>query len=227
VTAADLLAEHAIIERVRVSFPDHNVISEESPADDRQSEWTWVIDPIDGTLNYANGLGHWCVSIGVLRRGEPAVGVIFDPIRDELFVAAPGHGARLNGEPIHAARKPDLRHAVVGFDLGYHQDMRIRLAAAASSVLPNVAALRLLGSAALSLCYVAAGRLDAYFHLSLYQWDLAAALSLLREAGAVTTTWDGRPATPTGRQIAAAAPGIQLQFRELLQSSLTVAESRP
>src|SRR5690606_20693917 len=126
---------------------------------------------------------------------------IYDPVRDELYTAAPGLGAALNGAPIAPVQRNDLAYALVGFDLGYFPEARQQLTQAALAVLPHAQALRLSGSAALSLANVAAGRFGAYFHLSLFQWDLAAALSLLRETGVVATTWNGQPATPTGRQI--------------------------
>lgn len=221
VTQVDLLAERSILDQLRGQYPSHNVISEESPAVDRQSAWTWVVDPIDGTLNYAYGLANWCVSIGLLHAGRPYLGVIFDPLRDELFAAAPGAGATLNGQRIGVAGRDDLAYALVGFDLGYYAETRQQLAATALAVLPQVQALRLVGSAALSLANVAAGRFGGYFHLSLFQWDLAAALSLIREAGGVATRWSGEPATHDGGEIVAAPPGIHEQLRRLLVDSLT------
>lgn len=185
VTVADRQAEAAIINFVHNRYPGHSILSEESGAETRNSDYEWVIDPVDGTTNYNAGLPTHCVSIGIRFRGETIVGVVLAPYLNELFHAVRGEGAYLNGKQIHVSQNTDIHKAVIstGFpvDKDVNPDNNLPNVA---RVLPLVRGLRRLGSAAMDICYVAAGFLDAYWELNLHEWDVCAARLIAEEAGA-------------------------------------------
>jgi myo-inositol-1(or 4)-monophosphatase len=185
VTAADKQAESLIIKSITAKYPDHSILSEESGETVHAPGFRWVIDPLDGTTNFSQGLPLFCVSIGVEYEGRPVVGVVYDAYLDEMFHAVEGAGAFLNGEPIHCADKKLLDYAVVstGFpvDKGTTPDNNLDNV---TRIMPKVRGLRRLGSAAMDLCYVAAGLLDGYWELNLHRWDVCAGMVILKEAGA-------------------------------------------
>ena len=185
VTAVDIASEKAIIEGIRQAYPDHSILSEESGETITGSEYEWVIDPLDGTTNYRAGLPVFSVSIGIKHRGETVVGVVFAPYLREMYVAVKGWGAFLNGTPIRVSRNTELSKAVVGtgfpVDKMSTTDNNIDNF---SRVLPVVRDVRRIGSAAMDLCYVAAGVLDAFWELNLHEWDVCAGLLIASEAGA-------------------------------------------
>lgn len=185
VTAVDIASEKAIIEGIRTAYPDHSILSEESGETITDSEYEWVIDPLDGTTNYRAGLPVFSVSIGVKHRGETVVGVVFAPYLREMYVAVKGWGAFLNGTPIRVSRNTELSKAVVGtgfpVDKMSTTDNNIDNF---SRVLPVVRDVRRIGSAAMDICYVAAGVLDAFWELNLHEWDVCAGLLIATEAGA-------------------------------------------
>jgi len=198
VTQYDHAAEEAALSIVRSRFPTHSILAEESGASgDREDapRLVWMIDPIDGTHNYASQIPFWCVSVAVVEVSTNSVlaGVVFDPLHDELFAATLGGGATVNGKPISVTSKDDISKAIVAYDIGHNPDIASRMVDLVAWVQPRVAKVRHLGSAALSLTYVAAGRIDAYYHLSLQPWDIAAALLLIQEAGGTVTDWHGDP----------------------------------
>lgn len=185
VTVADKASEETIIRHIREKYPDHAILSEESGDTSGSSEFRWVIDPLDGTTNFSSGLPGFAVSIGIEQRGETIVGVVYAPYLRELFTAVKGHGAKLNGEPIHCASQPKLSRCVIstGFpvDKDINPDNNLDNV---GRVLPKIRGLRRLGSAALDICYVGAGFLDGYWELNLHLWDVSAALLIASEAGA-------------------------------------------
>lgn len=205
VTDADFAADHAVREIVCARFPGDAFLSEESAAAERQALWEkaeasndfglWVVDPLDGTTNYAQRLPVFAVSIAYYQARQVQVGVVYDPIRRELFSAERRQGAYLNGQPIKPSPTRDLEDAIVGSEWVRGQELRMRSANILSQLVAQTTTARILGSAALSLCYVAAGRFDVYFHLALSPWDVAAALLVLGEAGAKVTTPTGAPCT--------------------------------
>ncbi len=213
VTAADKASEQLIVKAINLLHPGHSILSEESGLHEGDNEWQWVIDPLDGTTNYSNGLPFFNVSIGVKHRGETVVGVVFAPVMNELFTAIKGVGARLNGQPIAASSKMGLEQAVVStgfpYDKATNPDNNIDRA---SRVIPRVRGLRRLGSAALDISYVAAGYLDGYWEMSLNEWDVCAALLIASEAGARWTDF----ITGRSRSVLVAAPGIYDQLHELV-----------
>ena len=183
VTDADLASEQLILDYVGQEYPDFGILSEESAPVAGSSPYTWVVDPIDGTRNFAEGIPHFCVVVAIADGDQVVAGVTYDPVRDEMFAAQRGRGATLNGEPIHVSDRQDIDEAVLGFDLGYNFDQAKHLLELAAGVWPQVQGYRLMGSSALSLAYAACGRVDLYFHHSLSAWDIASGVLLAREAG--------------------------------------------
>lgn len=184
VTAADKAAEKLVISHIRETYPDHSILSEESGTEAHDGEYRWVIDPLDGTTNFSQGLPLYSISIGIEKDGEPIVGVVYDSYLDELFHAVKGGGAFLNGMPITVSGKTELKESVVatGFPVDKHLTPDNNLDNV-SRVMPKVRGLRRLGSAAMDLCYVAAGFLDGYWEMNLYPWDVCAGLLIVKEAG--------------------------------------------
>jgi myo-inositol-1(or 4)-monophosphatase len=193
VTEADTAAEAAVLDIIRARFPDHAILSEEAGGDPIDDGVVWVVDPLDGTTNYAHRIPSFCVSIGVMEAGKPLVGIIHDPLRDEIFVAERGGGAALNGESLRVSSVSDFGHTLLGLDWTHDNAHRERVLDHLAEILPRCGTVRALGSAALGLAYVAAGRLDGYFHLSLKPWDAAAGVLLIEEAGGRCTTPERAP----------------------------------
>lgn len=177
-------------------FPDHGVIGEEGAAGNSFVDvpCRWIIDPVDGTTNFAHGLALFCVSIALEIDGRIEVGVVYDPIADELFAAERGQGARLNGALLTVSDADDLENAmlVTGFPYSIREEQR-RQVGVFASFLEEARAVRRLGSAALDLCYVASGRFDGYWEERLYPWDIAAGTLIVSEAGGVVSGLDGGP----------------------------------
>jgi myo-inositol-1(or 4)-monophosphatase len=193
VTETDTAAEAIILDVIHARFPDHVVIAEEMGGGEIGDGYTWIVDPLDGTTNYARRVPVFCVSVGVLKEGKPIVGVIHDPLRNQTFVAERGSGARLDGVPMHVSSLARLDHTVIGMDWARSDERRARVLAYLGQVAPRCGTVRVLGSAALALAYVAAGWLDGYFHLALQPWDSAAGMLLIAEAGGRCTTPEGQP----------------------------------
>jgi myo-inositol-1(or 4)-monophosphatase len=193
VTEMDLLSEKTIVSAIRRQHPGHGFLAEEKAREQTPSPYRWVIDPLDGTTNYAHGYPVYGVSIALERRGEIVLGVVYDPSRDELFVAQKGKGARLNGRRIRVSSIPALSRSLLttgfpydlrenpanNFDHFYHFSHRVH-------------AVRRSGSAALDLCYVAAGRFDGFWEMKLGPWDLAAGGLMVLEAGGRVTDFRGK-----------------------------------
>ena len=193
VTDVDTAAEAVILDLVHTRFPDHTIISEEAGGSGLSSGYTWVVDPLDGTTNYAHRIPFFSVSIGVLEEGEPVVGVIHDPLRNQMFVAERGKGATLDGQAMHVSRVAKLSNVLMGLDWGHSDEVRARMLAFLLEVAPRCGTVRALGSAALGQAYVAAGWLDAYVNLAMKPWDTAAGTLIVAEAGGRCTTAEGDP----------------------------------
>jgi myo-inositol-1(or 4)-monophosphatase len=189
VTEADRLSEEAILETLAATFPDDSYLAEESGTSGGSSERLWIIDPLDGTVNYANGIPFFAVSIGLCLAGEPVLGVVVDPTRDELFSAISGRGALLDGRPVHCASKTRLIDTVVHLGLpgsGFSEQV--------ADFRRSVRIVRAMGSATLAMAYLANGRFDAYVqYRGLSTWDICAAGVIAREGGATVTARDGGP----------------------------------
>ena len=194
VTDVDLAAEKVILDLVRSEFPHFSIPSEESNPIETGSPYTWVIDPIDGTRNFAEGIPHFCVVVALAKGSEMVVGVTYDPIKEETFTAELGQGAFLNGEPISVSTREEIPNCVLGFDLGYVDQNAGTALDMIRSLWPGFQTMRLMGSSALGMAYAAAGRLDLYFHHSLSPWDSASGLLLAREAGGNVVDRQGQDA---------------------------------
>lgn len=187
VTEVDRECEALLINRISQAYPHHSILAEESGMHKKaESEWEWVIDPLDGTNNYSQGLPIFCVSIGVRHRGVTKVGVVYVPRIDELFTAVRGEGAQMNGKIIHVSRKSDFAQSVVGTGFPYDKGTVSNADNNLDNVcrmLPQVRGLRRMGSAAYDLCCVACGMLDGYWELNLKPWDACAGSLIVSEAG--------------------------------------------
>jgi len=186
VTVADREAEAAVLGMIRNRYPTHGIISEEIGADHSDREWRWVVDPLDGTTNFAAGLPAFCVSIALEHNGHAELGVVYAPYLRECFCAVRGKGAWLNGVPVRCSAQSELSKAVVATGMPYDRnDNPDNNLAEISRMALRVRGIRRMGSAAIDLCYTAAGYLDAYWELNLQRWDIAAGLLIALEAGAV------------------------------------------
>jgi myo-inositol-1(or 4)-monophosphatase len=191
VTEADLAAQRAIFACIRESFPTHFLLGEEfdetavAQADRaaHSETYVWAVDPLDGTTNFVHNIPYWCVSVALLRDGEPIAAAIFDPLRDECFLAEVGAGASLDGAPLRTSGQDQLNQAVVGCSFSAEVTRDSAEVARFLDLLPYARALRRMGSTALNLAYVAAGRLDGFFTSQTNAWDVAAGGLMVREAG--------------------------------------------
>lgn len=210
VSDADRDAEAVIEEVLLGELPDDGLLAEEGAHTEGSSGRRWVVDPLDGTTNYLYGFPAWVVSIGLEDAGGGVVGVVLDPLRDELFSAARGEGAHLNREPIEVSGCDRLDSGLIATGFGYDADRRARQAGALQRILPAVRDIRRAGAAALDLCMVATGRLDGYYERGLQPWDWAAGSLIVREAGGTVIDLDGDPPG-----MVAASPAIAAKLAEL------------
>lgn len=213
VTVADKESERFIKSYIREHFPEHGIISEESGCDHSDRDWCWIVDPLDGTTNFNNGLPVFSVSIALEYKGEALVGAVNAPYLREMFHAVKGAGAFLNGSPIHCSHKTQLDTAVVAtgmpYDRAVNPDNNL---AEIERVVCKVRGTRRLGSAAIDLCYTAAGFYDAYWELNLNRWDVAAGMLIAEEAGAVVESIREN----RNYSILASAPSLVNGFRKLI-----------
>jgi len=205
VTEVDILCEEEVIRIIKKRFPDHQILAEESGASGGNSSPSkWIIDPLDGTINYAHGFPCYCVSIGLEHEGEIIVGVVYNPNLDELFVAEKGKGATLNSAPISVSTIPKLQDSllVTGFtpEIVHSLDDNIDIF---RDFMKASQAVRRPGSAAIDLCYTAMGRFEGFWELKLNAWDVAAGFLIMQEAGGKVTKLDGKPLSVYDRQILA------------------------
>ena len=191
VSDVDLECEREIVGHLRRAFPDHDVVCEESGARRGGGEWQWIVDPLDGTANFLRGFPHYAVSIALLRRATPVIGVIFDPFKNELFLAERGKGATLNQHKIRASATPGLAGALIGTGIPYRADQDVDAYFETLRPIAREANVRRAGSAALDLAYVACARLDGFWEFGLRPWDLAAGVVIVREAGGLVGEPDG------------------------------------
>ena len=192
VSDADLAAERAVITTVQKHYPDHAFHAEESGVTG-ESDYVWIIDPLDGTTNYLHGFPVFCVSIAVEVKGRIEHAVVYDPMRQELFTASRGEGAQLDGRRIRVSGQTQLDNSLIGtgFPFRTQGEPLGPYLAMLEKVLSNTSGVRRPGAAALDLCYVAAGRLDAFWETGLKAWDLAAGSLIIREAGGIVSGLDG------------------------------------
>jgi myo-inositol-1(or 4)-monophosphatase len=227
VTEADLASQVAIKQLVLTAHPDHDWLGEEDgsfggAATERKSDFRWIVDPLDGTANYVHRLQTFATSVGLEHKGQIIAGTVFDPLTDECYTAALGHGAFLNGKPIRVSDCNEISHALVAISfranvLRGSLDVRRMV-----ETLHACQSIRRLGSAALNCCYVAAGRLDGYFATSGIQaWDVAAGVLIMTEAGATLTGIEGEPLDINRPELlAASSPRLHEQMLEVLKRAV-------
>lgn len=221
VTDADRASEALLVQEIRRSYPTHRILGEEgtgSTNDLHQKGLLWVIDPLDGTVNYAHHLPIYAVSIGLLHDGVPQVGVVYLPIMDEMFCAGVGMGTTRNGIAVRVSDCAALSDAVVatGYPYDKHIDARDNVENTARMI-KLVRGFRRMGAASVDLAYVACGRLDAYWEEKLQPWDLAGGLLLVQEAGGRITGYDGGPCGLLAGHVVAAGPTLHPQVLDVLQ----------
>lgn len=233
VTSADLASERVILDHIRTNFPEHKILSEESAQtstpEDYGAGYTWVIDPIDGTTNYAHGHFHVGISIACVLNGETIAAAVAAPFLNEIFTATKGGGAFKNGQPIHCTSTLKLSDALITTGFPYSRVNSHNICKRLERVLPRCRDLRRLGAASLDFCWVACGRLDAYFEEAIQPWDAAAGVLIAREAGCVIDhfTYDHDSQKMNARysgdlftdNIVACTPGIRAELMNVLNQS--------
>jgi len=219
VTEADRLAEERILELIRSTYPDHGLLSEESPPRASNSPYLWVIDPLDGTTNFAHAIPFFAVSIALEEGGRPILGVVYDPMREELFSALSGEGAKLNGQTIRVSRATHLEESLLATGFPYKPELSERNLRYFKAFLPLAQSLRRLGSASLCLAYVAAGRLDGYWDLDLKPWDFAAGAVIVAEAGGGVSDLKGGELTIEATEMIASNGNIHHEMLRIISES--------
>ncbi len=219
VTEVDRLSEKAIVKMILEAFPDHDVLTEETPFEGKGSSWKWIVDPLDGTTNYFHGFPFFSVSIGLEVDGEVKLGAVYIPPLDELFHAERGKGAFLNGKRISVSRADDLNRSFLctGFPYDVREHVDHYLTYFKNFIIRSFA-IRRPGSAAIDLCYLAAGRFDGFWELKLQPWDVAAGSLMVTEAGGKVTDFEGGPFRIYSKEILATNGQIHQQMLDVIQN---------
>lgn len=228
VTNIDKDAEKVIIDTILKAYPDHSIIGEESGViTGKDTEFQWIIDPLDGTTNFVRGIPHFCVSIALKYQGKLDQAVVYDPMRGELFTASRGKGAQLNEYRLRVKGAKDLNGIMVGTGLPFkNKHQGEDFFKMVQSLYSTVSDVRCSGSAALDLCYVAAGRLDGYLELGLKPWDTAAGLLMLKEAGGMATDFVGGMNYDASGNLIAGNPKVVQSLVKAIRPNLTEAMSK-
>jgi myo-inositol-1(or 4)-monophosphatase len=227
VSEVDRQAETAIIDILAKAYPHHAFLGEESGLNGMEdSEYLWIIDPLDGTTNFLHGLPHYAISIGLEFQGRMEHGVIYDTSKDELFSASRGNGAYLNNQRLRVTGLKTLDGALLGTGIPFRDDQPVELfMATLRGMLGPIAGIRRAGSAALDLAYVAAGRLDGFWEFGLKPWDMAAGLLLVREAGGMVVDFDGADRYMHNGNLVAANPRVMHAMLNVIQASIASVKS--
>ncbi|CAI8026987.1 Inositol monophosphatase [Geodia barretti] len=220
VTDIDVKAEKAVLEILTSAFPDFGILAEESSPIAGKSQYRWVVDPLDGTRNYAQSIPHFCTIVALADSDEVIAGVVYDPVREETFTAARGQGAFLNGSPISVSETTELSRSLLSFDLGYVDEKAGLAIDLLRSLWPGMYSVRLMGSAGLGVAYAASGRVDLFFHHSLSPWDIAAGLILAKEAG-------GRVVDRQGNDAGLFTPSVICSSPVLIDGFLAATDGLP
>lgn len=222
VTDVDKHCEEIIIDRIKKDFPGHSILAEESGGNAGEKGFSWIIDPLDGTTNYAHGFPFFCASIGVVahdaKQSAVKIGVVYDPSREELFSAEEGKGAFLNKTRINVSDSKKVRDSLIATGFAYDVTKKVRMLPYFDKVLRQAQAVRRAGSAAMDLCYVACGRFDGFWEFNLNPWDTAAGQLLVKEAGGMVTTLSGKPFGIFKKEIIATNAKIHAEILTLLTS---------
>ncbi|HEY4720403.1 MAG TPA: inositol monophosphatase family protein [Anaerolineae bacterium] len=208
VTDADFAAQQTIVDLIRSRYPDAAILSEEGIEPPPEARLIWVLDPLDGTSNYARRVPTFSTSIAVVQDGQPVIGAIYDPMRDLLFAAEIDRDATLNAEPIHASEAADISESIVGLDWGRGAEVRVMALDWLHRAGMQCKTIRAIGSSALGLCYIAAGWIDVYYHAALKPWDGAAGQIIAQEAGVQLFNFDRSPWNYTEATCIACCPRL-------------------
>ncbi len=219
VTEIDKKAESVIIANIHKYYPDHQILSEEIGTMESSSEYKWIIDPIDGTVNFVHGIPICCVSIGVEKDGEVILGAVYNPMLEELFMAEKGQGATLNDRPIKVSAKDEIESSclVTGFPYRW-ADVEHDPVQVFETFIRQGLPVRRLGSAAIDLCWVACGRFDGFWEYNLNPWDIAAGYLIIEEAGGQVTNFKGEPYSVYDKQTLATNSKIHEQMIQLINA---------
>jgi myo-inositol-1(or 4)-monophosphatase len=217
VTEVDRACEDAVVALLRSRFPDHDIVTEETEIAQTGSPYVWYIDPLDGTTNFAHGYPCFCTSIALAHEGRVIAGAVYDPLRQELFTAERGVGSFLNGTRMKVSAATELINALLltGFPYNVREDVTNKLRLFGRFI-GEARAVRRDGSAALDLCYVAAGRVDGFWEETLYPWDMMAGILMIEEAGGRASRFDGTPITPRVDEIVASNGPLHGPMLDLL-----------
>lgn len=215
VTKYDVEVERMVEAMLREAFPKHGLLGEETAAETPAEGYVWVLDPIDGTRNFASGIPFFAFNLALTLDGEPVLGLTLDPVRGETFYAERGRGLLVNGVPARASDKKTVMESVVAIDVGFDDQVGKQQLGFAYRLYPGLQTLRVPGSAALGLAYAASGRYDCYSHGSLCPWDSAAGILLVAEGGGVVTNREGDAATIFDTAALAGGPAVQADFLRL------------
>jgi fructose-1,6-bisphosphatase/inositol monophosphatase family enzyme len=216
VTETDLEVERTVLHILSREYPDHGVLSEESGPSGARGRWLWVVDPIDGTRNFARGIPHFCFTIALCFQREPILALTSQPLLREEFLAIKGQGTSLNGRVARVSGQASLADSLVAIDMGLSREDGERQLGIAGRLWKEVGAIRVNGSAALGFAHVAAGRCEAFLHGSLGPWDVAAGLLLVREAGGEVYGYAGARAGLEDRAVVGSCPGIAAAVQEAI-----------
>lgn len=218
VTEVDRTCEDAILRRLRSAFPDHDIVTEESQLAQTGSRYVWFVDPLDGTTNFAHGYPFFCTSVALTVDGVAVAGAVYDPLKDELFTAARGAGAHLNGRRLRVSAATELLQSllITGFPYDLRDDLQAKLRLF-NRFMGHARAIRRDGAAALDLCYVAAGRVDGFWEERLQPWDMMAGVVMIEEAGGLITRFDGSPVGLSADEMVAAGPALHAAMLEVLR----------
>jgi len=217
VSEVDRHAEQAIIQKISRAYPEHGILAEES-SEKKGNEYQWIIDPLDGTTNFLYGIPHYAVSIALKYRGRLEQAVVYDPVKDELFTASRGQGAQMNGHRLRVNNRKDLNAALLATGIPFRDNQNQDLFMETMRYLiPDTAGIRRLGSAALDLAYVAAGRFDGYWEFALQSWDIAAGILLVEEAGGRVADLRGGKDPLESGNIICGSPRVFQAMRERLK----------
>ena len=219
VTDVDTAVETEVLTILRREFPEMGTLGEESAGVSADKGYVWIVDPLDGTRNYASGIPFYSVVVGLALDGETLVGVNYDPARSEMFEAERGKGAFLNGRPMKVSEKSAIEDCIVGMDLSYDNEGAANGLDVVRSIWPGMQTARVMGSSALGIAYAAAGRTDLYFHHRLEPWDQVAGILLVEEAGGIITDRSGKRAGLYSDGLIASNPTLHAEFMRKTEGS--------
>lgn len=228
-TSVDVAVNEKIVSELQRIYPQHGILSEELGHNGvKNSPYQWVVDPIDGTTNFIFSIPHYAVSIALMHENEPIAGIVYDPIKNELFAAAQGQGAYLNGCRIRASRQNSLDGALLGTGIPYRNTVAINVYMnLLRSLIHGTSGIRRLGAASLDLAYVACGRLDGFWELGLRLWDIAAGVLLVREAGGLISDLNGQGNYLASGDILAGTPVIHKEMLRRIKDVQTQNKDKP